>query len=33
MAIKAAQSANRVKSLNLSFFCMMFSFIVISVSS
>jgi hypothetical protein len=32
MAIKAAQSANRAKSLYLSFFCMMFSFIVMSVS-
>jgi len=32
MVIKAAQSVNRAKSLYLSFFCMMFSFIVMSVS-
>jgi hypothetical protein len=32
MAIKAAQSANKEKSLYLSFFGMMFSFIVMSVS-
>jgi hypothetical protein len=32
MAMRAAQSANKAKSLYLSFFCMMFSFIVINVS-